>query len=192
MVGETLLKGLGADDLKKNILYLVFNKEQADCVRGKCPANVTVSTANALGFRSILKTKNKMALVYPCLSNDIYTGIFKDYREYKDMDPELQLDFLKTVNSTLNNYLNSLEIEITVGHVTCDSTEKEKQLIIKFSKIYWDLASVLKCNISHDVYMKLFSLKEPNLAYDIIAYDQQNITPVMMDIINKQNCRLVS
>jgi hypothetical protein len=190
---STTLKQLATIGQDKKILYIVFDREGAKDARIKFPKdNVDVTTANALGYNYILKTKKQRDLVVNDLSINSIADITGSYVEYKKMSSEMRANFGICIKETLISFFRSLDKEIQIKHVSKAWSSEFKEKVLKYCTIYWRKASKFECPITHDVYMKLFYQAKPYFKYDAIFYDEaQDADPIMLHVINRQKCQLV-
>ena len=197
---STTLKFIAEALPNKNILYLVFNKDNAEEAKAKFPPNVECRTINSLAYQSIVKhPKSSWGQRLDTLSlNDIKIPsgtdedqaitwkifIKKAVTEYMQSGEENIITFILNQFNTTDFY-NGLEI--------ADEAEGVKETAIKNLSVlaldYWvELTSEKsKTTISHDVYLKLYQLTKPILIFDIIMVDEfQDSNPVMLDIVLNQ------
>ena len=181
---------------KKNILYLVFNKENAEEAKAKFPANVEARTINSLAYREIVKYPksswgqrlSSLRWADIIVPKDVVSNIdtWKMFIKqtitlFCQSDKRNIIDFIKK-EFDYNVFKEALGLQE-------DVSEKVKTLYEHACEDYW-LSLVTdgsKKSISHDVYLKLYQLSEPFLFFDIIAVDEfQDVNPVMLDIVLRQ------
>ncbi len=146
----------------QNWNFVVFNRSVADEVSLRAPPNMQVKTAHQMAYAHFghdlhHKIKNKVPL------NEIQKFL-------KDVPPVAQKDFAIIVKDVFHEYLNSSDLQIT-EHLVSEFEWERFQL--KYSDISWDMPILLKSienvwrasldaqsslSISHDVYLKRFSM----------------------------------
>jgi F-box protein 18 (helicase) len=175
------------------ILYLAYNKPIQMAAKGKFPKNVDCVTTHGLAFKHFgapYANANKLGNVRP---NDVM------------MYMRLDAVFAKAVLETVNNFIYSADPELTAAHVPASVHPTRAAEALTESVELWaamkampgehDLAENLR--MSHDGYLKLYQLSNPNLTagrygYDVILADEwQDANPVSADIVIKQNCTRV-
>ena len=168
----------------KRLLYLSFNRQTALQAKRRFPANADCRTIHSLAFQTTgRKFKDKIGAPSP--QNVIQRfGIEKPYIAV------LALEAVK-------EYCYSTGRFLTEEHVDKKVLSKYPE-VLPLAKIVWremqDLNSSL-C-MSHDGYLKLWSLNAPRVSADIILLDEaQDSNPVtlkvLMDQLDYGTCSLV-
>jgi len=193
---------LVAEELKdKRILYLAFNKSIATEAQEKMPYNVDCRTVHSVAYQHTDKTilkklrynnrpNNKQLAqelgVVSCEALDTKTG---------DVVHLSDLRLVGWVNRTVLRYMQSSDLDISVKHVYIDEDYRSlslgdvKQMLLVCAKKLWNkyVNTNDKLPIPHDVYLKLFSLSDTNLGYDVVMVDEcQDVSPVMLSILKAQ------
>lgn len=146
--------------------FVVFNRSVADEVSLRAPSNMQVKTAHQMAYAHFghdlhHKIKSQVSL------NEIQKCL-------KGVDGPAQKDFAVIVKDIFHEYLNSSDLQIT-EHLVSEFEWERFQL--KHSNISWEMSQLLKSvedvwrasldaqsslSISHDVYLKRFSMvKDP-------------------------------
>ncbi|MFK5892267.1 MAG: UvrD-helicase domain-containing protein [Pseudomonadota bacterium] len=186
---STVLGMVVAANPDKRFLYIVFNRANALEAKKKFKHynNVVVSTANGLGFRSIMMGQNWKEIIKNDVS--IYTyahhGNAMKYGSFQGVD---RMKYFLQIKDTITNFCRSNDQIIDIKHVPANPAFMDHyDEIIHSAKNYWYVASNFKCEFNHDFYMKMWSLQNPSLNYDYILYDEaQDTDPIMLEIVNKQ------
>lgn len=142
--------------------FVVFNRSVADEVALRAPENMQVKTAHQMAYAHFghdlhHKIKNQIS-------------IMEIQQRLKNVPPQAQKDFANLVKDVFHQYLNSSDVEIT-EHLVSEFEWERFQL--KYSDVSWELSQLLKTvedvwrasldsqssfSISHDVYLKRFSM----------------------------------
>lgn len=180
---------------REQLLYIAYNKAIKDEASRKFPGNVKCLTSHGMAYAQFgknYKEKNKLV-------NSIYV------RDIAKAIETFDFRFANKVLETVNCFLTSSSTEIMPGHIPqipglpTVLTEKEisyRKAIVNSAKLLWHKMRDLNdpTPISHDVYLKLYQLSQPDLSkkYSIILIDEaQDITPVVNSILLNQNCNLI-
>lgn len=197
-----------SDVLKVPSLYLVFNKAMAEEASEKFPEHVEVRTVHSLAYRSFgSKLQKKLARPKGAYRNVAGTGSeIASYLKIEDF--KVSDDYSVTaagvglaVKDTLARFEASSDKNLSKKHVSF-SCVSHLMKIEGFSKSDWidvvlhnaEMLWKLRINpatevlATHDTYLKLFQLSEPDLSrYKVIYVDeQQDSSDVMIDIVCRQ------
>lgn len=165
---------------KSKMLYLAFNNSVVENAKGKFPSNVNIMTTHTLAYREFgisishkLKNNIKVLDVIELLS------LNKRYRE--------DITFAKALIEYINLYTSSDYKNIF--EVIPPKTNFSREKIRDALEIIWDsmLDNTSDFPCTHDTYLKLYQLSQPQLNFDYILYDEaQDANPVIVDIISRQ------
>lgn len=203
-----------ADEIIKPSLYLAYNKAMADEAKERFPEHVDVMTTHSLAYRHIGRQyQHKLNRPRGAYKNVCGTG-GEIARHYKIKD--IQLDNDKKVNAafiglvikeTVNCFEYSADTEITDTHIPYGhirDLEKRNgfvkkpfiKMVVKWAKELWEERTNLRSDVlcTHDTYMKLFQLSEPQLTnYQVIYLDEgQDSNACLLDIFMKQECQKIA
>lgn len=211
---KTTTLTLIANALPKQSLYLAYNKSMAEEAKEKFPEWVDVMTTHSLAYRHIGKHyQHKLSRPKGAYKNVCGTGgeIAKCYRISDitlDNDKKINAAFIGlVVKETVNAYEYSADMELSEKHIPYShlmDLEGRKgfvrkpfiKMVVKWAKALWeeriDLRSGVLC--THDTYMKLFQLSEPQLTnYEVIYLDEaQDANACLLDIFMKQACQKIA
>lgn len=161
-------------------LYLAFNSAVVESAKGKFPSNVRVSTLHGIAYKDFgLMYANKLDKPFKSLSVLNYLGLDRKNRSH--------LEVSKIIVDIINTYTNS-SYEKLEEAIPFNNKYSRGQLFEYAEQIWFamiDNTNDFPC--THDTYLKLFQLSNPNLSYDYILFDEaQDANPVIVDIILKQ------
>ena len=198
---------------KKNshlkILYLAYNKSLQISLQEKLKEynipNMHLSTIHALAYNKIraydynLVSDLKNSVIekvitihesqvnqrsyYP--SNE-YTALIKDLVNFYCNSSLIELD-----NKLLDTYKKQSDLSVKILELL---SKNEKKVLEHLKTILTNMKNKI-IDSTHDFYLKMFYLNKKlssNLNYDLILVDEaQDISDVMIGIIENQNCRRV-
>ena len=161
--------------------YLCYNKDTAEKAKRKFPKNAKCKTIHSLAYAAV--------------------GRFykQDYRmpssvevmqKFGIKEPYLAVLALEAIES----YCNSAEDVISRAHFGDDERHRAFILnkypdLVRMAKSIWEemVDPENPLPISHDGYLKLWSLKSPYVAGEVILHDEsQDMNPVTMKILREQ------
>jgi F-box protein 18 (helicase) len=163
----------------QSMLYLAFNKSVEVEAKSKFPSNVRPKTVHALAWAS--KGRD-------------YANIASNVRFFH-VTKRLKVDvYVATlVCQTLDNWLNSADVELMPKHAAPDVQEKFKndmsEHLIKCAATIWNdmVSESAPFQMTHSGYLKLYQLSKPRLSQDVIMLDEaQDTNPVTFDIVQRQ------
>jgi len=175
------------------ILYLAFNKSVKDeAIRKFAEAgvsNVSVETAHSLAYRGIVRRFGfEVGFHSPLI---IAQFLFPD--QHLTPDHFVTATHVQHFAALFCNSTATKVQEIDYRSFVKDPTEK-KRISTHYDQLELHtrqyLAAMHKRQIacSHDFYLKLFQLENPQLQYDCILFDEaQDASPVMVAIVKGQN-----
>jgi len=184
----TTLVGYAKAHPAERILYICYNKSVELEARTRFPANVTAKTAHGLAYGAVGAQYNKKL-----------TGNLR-LTDIARLANTSNWDLVKDILGTLNNFVASDDAEMSEDHFPrlkdkAAHTSRHRQHIdnaMGAARRIWgrmiDLDDT-EASISHDGYLKVFSLRKPNLSlkFDTITIDEsQDINPVIGGIVRLQ------
>ncbi len=185
----------GAQNLPGAGLFLAFNRAIADSAAQKLPHNCRAMSFHQLAFRDSgfpfqrrLNIRINGSMVASNLG--ISAGII----------PRSAMGSLAI--GTVRGFCKTLDPEIKINHVpdyilTTDSSKKKdiiKNDAVKWARKLWSLMSDPDGQFPsmHDVYLRLFAEKKPNLNVDYILFDEaQDADALMLNILTHQDCPVI-
>jgi len=195
-------------DLK--ILYLAYNKSLQTSLQSKLKEyqlkHMQISTIHSLAYR---KTQ---AFQYKLCSDLKVQVIEQALCEYERVTNQRHsyfpiAEYLALIKDLVNFYCNSSHIPLDVALLNkyrklSDLDAKVLELLNKDeNRTLTHLKHILssmknkQCEATHDFYLKMFYLNKnlcSNLGYDLILVDEaQDISDVMIGIVEAQNCRRI-
>ncbi len=176
-------------------IYIVFNKANAIEASLKMPSNVFVTTANSLAFRAVFDSNPSARKKYfkHSISVNRLASITGAYKEYTRLGEVGRMRFMISIQKTITEFCKTLDTEISMRHVPKDSDSQELDNILGYARVYWNLAKELKCDITHEVYMKIWSINKPSIPFDTILYDEaQDANALMVQEVNRQKANIIA
>lgn len=195
-------------------LYLAFNKSMADEARHKFPEWVETRTTHSLAYAAVGHSlKDKLSRPKGAYRNVCGTGReiamhFKIRDLWIDENDQIKAAAMGlAIKETVNRFEYSADKSLQRGHVSFSPIGRMLRNP-KFDRSYWE-ATVLdyakqlwKMRIderspilaTHDTYLKLYQLSEPDLGrFEIVYLDEaQDSNDCVMDIVSRQgNSKLI-
>ena len=189
----TLIEYAKSRPQNSRILYLAFNKSvKAEAIhkfQEKGISNVTVETAHSLAFKHIVIGKGFQVGFHSTML--IAQAIFKT-----NMPSKEQLIAATHIERFAAYFCNSTAQKVSEldYRILVEDKEELKKIDAQYDMLELNTRQYLammhnrSIPINHDFYLKLFQVSNPRLNYDYILFDEsQDASPVMVDIIKKQN-----
>ncbi len=197
--GKTTLLHMIAEQLAdKQVLYITFNRKNADEAAKRFPRNVKCYTGHMLALRSM---------------GNLFANRLK--RRLTGFDLATKMNFSplpgitknitgEMVLATINGFCYSADRIIEGHHVPSeymdffkDDIEKKfnRQVICQYAQDCWEM--LIKPDeqlpVTHDLYLKLWALSNPQLKVDSILVDEaQDCNPVILQtILNQENVQKI-
>ncbi len=174
------------------ILYLAFNKSVKDeAIRKFAESgvnNVTVETAHSLAFRSIVRRHGYQVGFHSPV--DIATAVFKT--EHPSTDQLITATHIQRFAALFCNSPAKKVQELDYREHVKEPEELKRvkasyDLLELNTRQYLAAMHRREIPISHDFYLKLFQLENPQLRYHYILFDEaQDASPVMVEIVKAQ------
>jgi len=186
------------------ILYICFNVSVREEAQRTFPENVTCKNAHQLAFRACgfkytakFKDNLKAEDLLSCSVLDALDAPSPGSAPSSRFDTR-RFELAEALLATLQAFLNSAAKDVSEDHLPrplpsilrgdgastsalCDAT---RQLWTRM-KDRFDT----DVPITHDGYLKLFSLSKPQLAFDVVLLDEaQDCNPAIADIVASQSC----
>ena len=160
----------------ESMLYLAYNKSiQLEASR-KFPKNVRCLTTHALAFPTHGKP-------YAHKLGNLRIGDIAEILR-------ISYPYAAMVNSTLNNFLSSVDEKITADHFPPDINRKnfiEVNTVLLGAKSLWKRMQDVddkRVPMQHDGYLKLFVMSKPKLNYPKILFDEsQDSNPLTTKLV---------
>jgi len=168
-----------------NFTYLCYNRDTADKAKRRFPKNTKCNTIHSLAH----------AAVGRFYKPDYRMPTTKEVMEkFNISQPYVAVIAIEAISRFCNSTNAKIEkIHFHDKHQDSDNILRKYPYIISLSQSIWD--EIIDPNsslpISHDVYLKLWSFKSPQIAGDIILHDEsQDMNPVTLQILNEQKGKL--
>ena len=209
--GKTSTLELLAEANQKPSLLLAFNKSIADEASRRFPKHVSCRTINSLAFAEFGKPLQHK--LNPNKNPKVNT-----LRSIKDIVEAYQLeDFTAAVPPISARTIASLARDVvdrfcfsarpSISHLDLhyqDIKDLEKnhnfdstyfgRVLVNLAKIIWQERTnpTSQAYCTHDTYMKLWSLSNPKLNYDIVYVDEaQDINACVLHVLEQQTCKVL-
>jgi superfamily I DNA/RNA helicase len=192
---STLLHGYAAHRMKQRLLYICFNKANADEAKRKFGSlgNVIVKTMHGLAFSVYGKEFAER------LGDKITSADFLDCFESTVKDKTKRIALAYHSLKTFENWCSSADggpnfqhikdsslVAIQTGEITAEGVIEGSLLILKAMR------ESTTHPFSHSLYLKMYQLSKPVLEFDTIMVDEaQDLNPVVQAILDNQNCEIV-
>jgi hypothetical protein len=185
---------------RKRGLYVAFNKSIAGEAMRRFPAGVTCKTIHGLAYGSVgVRYKNRLnGARVPAQRAAIILGINEPFTAPGDLMLQPKA-IARLALDTVVRFCRSADDAINVGHVpTVPGMELHHATLAPFILPYANLAwaDMIRTDgnlaFGHDVYLKIWALRNPVLPYDYLLVDEaQDLNPVVEGVVNKQRAQLV-
>lgn len=194
--GKTSTLEMTADQLRKPILYVAFNKTTADDAGKRFPVHVQCRTAHSLAFRAV-GSQYKDRLNGPRQPSYVAADILKT--RTVDLGDNVRIKrnpMASIVLNTVRQFCYSADSEIDTQHVpwqTGVNRHKHQvlaEIVVPIARRAWDDISGTtgRLKFEHDFYLKMWCLTKPRLNTDVIMLDEgQDSNPVLVDLIKSQH-----
>jgi superfamily I DNA/RNA helicase len=192
--GKTFLLLALARKLKGYGLSISFNKILADEASGKFCNSVTAKTGHALAYGEVgYKYKSKLRKL-----TGKHLADTEDIGDWQPYNTPANKGYL--ILNTIRKYCYSADKEIDIQHVPKLTILNEENLdlmkedLISHSKVIFKKMANLSNDlpITHDIYLKLWALRNPILKKDYIFFDEyQDSNPVIANVIKAQQCQKI-
>ncbi|MFC0820086.1 UvrD-helicase domain-containing protein [Moraxella marmotae] len=201
--GKTTTLGLISENLRGRGLYLAFNKAIATEAQGKFPANVRCQTFHSLAFRHVnrnITAKISLPRLTPTrLADELKLTAISTERLIDGIKKPVVLTPAKLANiisEAIGTFCKTSSSYPAPRHITAPSWMSEADAAALQQTLYpafeqrW-LQSIdprHQAGISHDIYLKLWTLTNPVIPADFILFDEaQDADPLMMGALIRQD-----
>lgn len=197
------LKMLAAKAPKRRGIYVAYNRAIADEAKRDFPASVQCSTAHALAYGAVGRTyRHRLnGPRVPARETARILGINEPLRlGERSLAPN---QIARLVMEAADRFCRSADPEPGAYCVPkkpgMDSPEDMadlREVLIPLARKAWaDIASTDgRLRFTHDAYLKIWALSEPQLTADYILLDEaQDANPVILDVVTRQkNAQLIA
>ena len=190
----------------KDCMYLAFNKAIADESQSKFTSNVKCRTFHSLAFRGtpnhITQKINNHRLLPHELQKMMSLRNWETRNKQGKFEKSSPYEQAMTLNRGLECFCRSSSTEISHRHIEASlpswiNRSEANELITYLTpklQALWDM-SISKnydFRISHDVYLKYWSLTNPVIPTNTIFFDEaQDADPIMLNIIRRQQSQCI-
>jgi hypothetical protein len=188
-------------------LYLAYNRSTADEAQGMFPSSTRCSTIHSLAYRAVVDDVMRERLNAPRQTSADVAKIIGAPAGFKLDGGRGRLlgssQLARLALETVTAFCYSDDQEIGPQHVPAqtgvDAPAEVRALaavVVPLAKsAWWDLRSPDGAvRFQHDHYMKLYALREPQLAADFVLVDEaQDSNDVVVGLVNRQrDCQVVA
>jgi superfamily I DNA/RNA helicase len=211
------LKLIGASRPATSFLYLAFGKDIQTEMQDKLP-NVESRTAHSLAYgyckdnhKHIIDRLNFKGQGYNCPIKPWKMTDYMGLPSYKSFEDNAQTDadkrnrvikgsaLLSMVKASVTRFCRTADEQITEYHVVREFADKTDQAIFArfllpfVHKMWADLTSPTGImETSGDHYLKVWSLDCPQLAWDVILFDEaQDADPAIAHVVENQSRQVI-
>ena len=184
-----------AQQLQKKSLYIAFNKSIAEEAKGKFPAHVECRTLHSLAYAAIIAPQKMYKKVGGYFDTKQFLELFGDQLDY--LPDYKRIESVLKVTEILRGFCQSDALNLD-GYVLShlEGENDSYQFHLPLVTQAWAAVTSKASNVqmTHDVYLKMFQLSNPNLEeYEVIYLDEaQDSNPVTLDIFYRQtNSQLI-
>jgi len=206
----TTMRTIAHRQTGRRVLYLVFNKANQLEAQANFPGHVKCVTTHALAYGQIAKRYKGIKEI-----GTIRLGAVADLL---GMPGRQGMKNSWIVRQTMSNFCNSADTEFKGVHVpemtrqfvalkasrdypnnpaaAANSVRQQLQVWVNGAAQLWR-ASIsteqTQIALSHDAYLKLWSLEEPQINFDLIALDEaQDTNPCVLKVLMNQQAPLIA
>jgi len=182
-------------------LYVAYNKAIQVEAESSFPRNVEARTAHSLAYRDF-GAPMRHRLNGPRVTSRQAAAILKAPGVALGGDVVLSPSAVASMAlRSVAKFCHSPDVAITPVHFARPEAPRSTDLsglaatVVAVARRAWvDLTSPTgRLKSSHDVYLKLWQLSDPVLAYDFVCFDEaQDADPAIADVVARQDAQLVA
>lgn len=188
-------------------LYLAFNKAIASEAQSSFPANVRCQTFHSLAFRHVpreITSKISLPKLTPArLADELKLNPIEVLRNVEGIQKPVILTKSKLgtlIGEALTAFCKTSAKEPAPRHIALPAWLDEAQANQLREQLYpalwarWQQAIDPRhqAGISHDVYLKYWTLSNPIVPADFVLFDEaQDADPLMMGVLMGQSCQTI-
>lgn len=202
------LKMMGEAMDNRQCTYLAFNKAIATEAQSKFTRNVSCKTFHSLAYNAVPRYITKKISNNRWMPSDMarqfgLRSFLIPLEKTPDKSAELNgWDQAMILNKALDFFCRSNSNEVVIDHVMNAipnwahkkyAVELAHSLVPHANRL-WEMSidERTQIKISHDVYLKLWSLSKPKIFGDTIFMDEaQDADPIMLDILEHQDAQVI-
>lgn len=201
--GKTTTLKLISENLRGRGLYLAFNKAIAHDAQNKFPPNIRCQTFHSLAFRHVnrdVTAKISLPRLTPSrLANELGLRAISTERVIDGIKKPVTLTPAKLANivsEAITTFCKTSSAYPAPRHITAPNWMSDTDAKMLQQTLYpafeqrW-LQSIdprHQAGISHDIYLKLWTLSNPIIPADFILFDEaQDADPLMMGALIRQD-----
>jgi len=193
--GKTSTLKLIANALPKcQMIYTSFGKKSVADFKTSAPRNVTAKTNHGLAYAEygrFFQDGGRLTGSLPARNLAAIQGWGSS--TFAGLDAVSGAHY---VLQTIANFCQSAERALTEEHVVCKDDPLLAHAVFSVARKLWsamsDTSNDQRQSITHDVYLKMWALSDPQLPADVLLLDEaQDSTPLIIDLFSKQRCQLI-
>lgn len=178
---------------RKRMLYTSFGKKNVADFKATAPRNVTPRTNHGLAYGSHGKAFMEAGRLAPLTPRNLAADQGWGSRHFGGLDAVTGAYY---VLQTINAFCQSADREINETHAPFQDDPPVMRAIFSTAARLWaamsDMSASQKQPITHDVYLKLWALTNPQLTADVLLLDEaQDSTPLIIDLFARQRAQLI-
>lgn len=199
----TSLKQIARAKPKRTHGYLAYNRAIADDAKGSFPRNTTAKTGHGFAMAAVgHKLRHKLDM--PFVSNKAAASILGINNGVKYGDGEDGIYYspeklARLAIGTVGKYCQSADREVSVRNVPWipgaeDYFSDLAAMVAPYAQKAWEDLSAQngKLRFTHDIYLKLWSLSDPELPFEVILFDEaQDANPVIEHVVKIQDAQII-
>lgn len=209
--GKSSTLKLLAEEYKQPSLLLAFNKAIADEAASRFPSHVQCRTMNSVAYSHYGKilqhklnfNKNPKLNTMRSIKN---TVDWFNLKEYDLAEPPINARVIAGLaRDAVDRFCYSARKEISehdLYYKDIKDLEKNHEFdsqhfsrcIVNLAKLIWKerINPISNSSCTHDTYVKLWSLSNPKLNFDIVYVDEaQDINPCILHVLEQQTCKIL-
>jgi superfamily I DNA/RNA helicase len=208
--GKTSTLELLAQEYVQPSLLLAFNKAIADEASSRFPSHVNCKTMNSVAYsvhgralqHKLNFNKNPKLNTMRSIKNIVDWFGLKPYPAEPEISPRVIANLSREAVDRFCYSSREFISETDLHYRDFKDLEKNhkfdtkhlSKVIVNLAKLIWKERTnpLSQAACTHDTYVKLWSLSNPKLNYDIIYVDEsQDINPCVLHVLQQQTCKVL-
>ncbi|XAI97096.1 putative DNA helicase [Dolichospermum phage Dfl-JY45] len=178
---------------KRRMLYTSFGKKNVADFKAAAPRNVTPKTNHGLAWAThgqAFKDAERLGTLTP---RALAAEQGWSTRHFAGLDAVTGAYY---VLQTISTFCQSADREINETHAPFADDPPVMRAIFSTARRLWDamsdMSATQKQTVTHDVYLKLWALTNPQLRADVLLLDEaQDSTPLVIDLFARQRGQII-
>lgn len=178
---------------KRSMLYTSFGKKNVEDFKAAAPRNVTPRTNHGLAYGSHGRFFQDAGRLKALTPRTLAAEHGWSSRHFGGLDAVTGAYY---VLQTIANFCQSGDRDINETHAPCQEDPLVMGAIFHTARKLWtamaDTSGSQRQAVTHDVYLKLWALSDPQLRSDVLLLDEaQDSTPLIIDLFSRQRAQLI-